>query len=151
MKRHFKWILPVMAVLALGLPFVGHAQNQQGVYTWVDKNGVRHYSDQPTNPKAVLVTVEASPAMSAPPAFTLPEPESKGKAQAVPQTQPRETPAERAARCAKLRQEVQQLQSARRVEVTQNGKKQFYSGDDLVNFRKQMQKRMQAACMPPSQ
>lgn len=149
MKRHFKWILPVMAVLLLGMPLAGHAQSQQ-VYTWVDKNGVRHYSDQPGNKKAVLVTVQAAPAMSAPPTATLPAPATKGKAQPAPQPRSRETPAQRAARCAKLRHQVKQLQSARRVEVTRNGKKQFYSGDNLVKFRQQMQQRMQTACTPPA-
>lgn len=148
MKRHFKWMLPVMAALLLGMPLAGHAQSQQ-VYTWVDKNGVRHYSDQPGNKHAVLVTVQAAPAMSAPPTASLPTPATKSAPQ--PQPQPRETPAQRAARCTKLRQQVKQLQAARRVEVTQNGKKQFYSGENLVKFRQQMQQRMQAACKPPAQ
>jgi len=83
---------------------------------------------------------------------TVPVVESTGKARhMMPQPQPRETPAERVARCAKLRRQVKQMQSARRVEVTRNGKQQFYSGDDLVQFRRQMHKRMQAACVPSPQ
>ncbi|MGH8128416.1 MAG: DUF4124 domain-containing protein [Gammaproteobacteria bacterium] len=151
MKQHFRLIALVTAALLLGLPFAGHAQSQQ-VYTWVDKNGVRHYSDQPANPKATLITVKAAPAMSAPPVASSPTAATNNKAQAAaPAQQPRETPAERAARCAKLRQQVKQLQSSRRVVVTQNGKQKFYSGQDLVNLRQQMQESMHAACSPPAQ
>lgn len=148
MKRHFEWIMPVMAVLLLGLPFAGHAQSQQ-VYTWVDKNGVRHYSDQPRSKKAVLVTVQAAPAMSSPPAASLPAAATKGTPQPAPQPRSSATPAQRAAHCAKLRRQVKQLQSARRVVVTRNGKKQFYTGDNLVKFRRQMQQRMKTVCTPP--
>lgn len=154
MKQHCKWIIvPALALLLLGAPLAGLAQNGQQVYTWVDKNGVRHYSDHPANPNAVLVTVQAPMATSAVVPATLPAAGSAPvpRTQAVPQPKPRETPAERAARCTKLRQEVKQLQSARRVEVTEKGKKRFVSGEDLVKFRQQMQKRMQAACSPPSQ
>ena len=151
MKQHCKWIMPAAVVLALGLPFAGQAQSQP-VYTWVDKSGVRHYSDTPHNPQAVLVTVQAGAARSAPAVATAPVVGSTSKAHHVmPQPQPRETPAERRARCSKLRRQVKQLQSARRVEVTRNGTQQFYSGDDLVKFRGQMHKRMQAACAPPAQ
>lgn len=153
MKQPCKWFVPALMVLLLGMPLAGHAQQQQ-VYTWVDKNGVRHYSDHPGSPNAVLVTVDANATASAPVPATLPAAAtaagSAGKAQKVPQPKPRETPAQRAARCSKLRAQVKQLQSARRVEVTENGKTRYVSGEDLVKFRQQMQKRMQAACSPPS-
>ncbi len=146
MKQHCKWIMPAVVVLALGLPFAGQAQSQP-VYTWVDKSGVRHYSDTPHNPQAVLVTVQAGAARSAPAVATVPVAGSTSKARhMMPQPQPRETPAERRARCSKLRRKMMKMQSARRVEVTRDGTQRFYSGDDLVQFRRQMHKRMQVAC-----
>jgi len=155
MMQPCKWIVPGMALLLLGMPLAAQAQGRQQVYTWVDKKGVRHYSDHPANPKAVLLTVRASEAMSAPVPATVPVsgavPASARVPQTVPRSQPKETPVERAARCSKLQQEVEQLQSARRVEVTENGTKRFVSGEDLVTFRQKMEKRMQAACSPPSQ
>ena len=155
MMQPCKWIVPAMALLLLGMPLAGQAQSPRQVYTWVDKNGVRHYSDHPANPKAVLLTVRADEAGSAPVPATVPVsgavPASARVPQTVPRPQPQETPEERAARCSKLQKEVEQLQSARRVEVTENGTKRYYSGEDLVKFRQKMEKRMQAACTQPSQ
>lgn len=155
MKRHYKLVALATVLVLLGLPPGGHAQqSSQSVYTWVDKNGVRHYSDQPGSPKAVLVTIQAlasvSAAAGAHAAVAAQASGSADKPQHIPRARPHETAAERAARCAKLRAEVKQLQSARRVEITQNGKKRFASGENLVKFRQQMQKRMQAACKPLS-
>ena len=152
MKLHSKWIVLVGALAVVAVPA---ALAAQGVYTWVDKNGVRHYSDTPHNPKATQITVNApapvtTPAhASAPAAATGKNP--AGKVHKVPTPKPQETPAEREARCSKLRQEVEQLQSARRVEVTENGKKRFVSGENLVKFRQRMQQRMEKACKPPAQ
>jgi len=143
----------ILATLAVPAALTAHAA--QGVYTWVDKNGVRHYSDTPHNPKATEITVNAPPPVSAPARGSVPAAATAGhpagKTHKVPAPKPHETPAERKARCSKLRQEVKQLQSARRVEVTQNGKKQYKSGENLVKFRQKMRQRMEAACKPPAQ
>lgn len=152
MKLHSKWIVLVGALAVVAVPT---ALAAQGVYTWVDKNGVRHYSDTPHNSKATEITVNAPapvtmPAQASAPA-TATARNPAGKAHKVPNPKPQETPAERKARCDKLRQEVKQLQSARRVEVTENGKKRFESGENLVKFRQKMQQRMEEACKPPAQ
>jgi hypothetical protein len=152
MKLHSRWIVLVGALAVVAVPT---ALAAQGVYTWVDKNGVRHYSDTPHNPKASQITVNApapvtSPTQaSAPAAATAKNP--AGKVHKVPAPKAHETPAERKARCDKLRQQVEQLKSARRVEVTENGKKRFVSGEELVKFRQKMRQRMEAACKPPAQ
>lgn len=158
MKPLFKYIVLAGLAGALLAPvaFAG-PQGPQQVYTWVDKNGVRHYSDTPHNPNAVLITVDAPAAGSAGPAATAAPPAGTatagpvGKPQKVPVRKPHETPAQRKARCDKLRREVKQLQSARRVKVTENGQSRFYSGDNLVKFRQRLAQRMQAACKPPSE
>ena len=152
MKPRSRWIVLAGILVVVAVPA---ALAAQGVYTWVDKNGVRHYSDTPHNSKATMVTVDApapisTPAQASAPAAATGE-DAAGKVQKVPIPKPHETPAERQARCDKLRQQVKQLQSARRVEVTQNGKKHFVSGEDLVKFRQKMQQRMEAACKPPTQ
>lgn len=155
MKPHSRCIVLAGILAAVAVPAALTAHAAQGVYTWVDKNGVRHYSDTPHNPKATVMTVDA-PAAATPPSYaSAPAPAtaaaSAGKAQKVPRPGTHETPAERQARCEKLRQQVKQLQSARRVEVNENGKTRFVSGDDLVKFRKKMQQRMEAACKPSGQ
>lgn len=154
MKPHFKWLALAGIAAALAMPAALGSQTTQAVYTWVDSNGVRHYSDTPHNPKATLITVDASAPASGALAASAPAAAkgagSVGRPEKVPAPATRETPAERQARCDKLRQEVQQLQSARRVKVTENGKSRYVSGDDLVQFRKRMQQRMQQACSPPS-
>lgn len=124
----------------------------QGVYTWVDKNGVRHYSDTPHNPRAKEITINAPAEQTAVPGETAPGPATSATARKlhrVPVPVPHETAAQRAARCKKLRQDVKQLQSARRVKVTENGKTRFESGENLVKFRQKMQRRMEAACKSP--
>lgn len=129
------------------------APSQKQVYTWVDKNGVRHYSDRPGSPNAVLISLQALPAATSSfaRAATAPRPASAPVPHTVPAAPAASaSPAERAARCETLRQQVQQLQSARRVQVTEQGKTHFVTGDELVKFRQQMQQRMQAACNPPS-
>ncbi len=155
MKPRSRWMITAAILAAMAVPAALTARAAQGVYTWVDKNGVRHYSDTPHNPKAVPMTLNTPPPVmpparaSAPTAATAKK--SADKVHKVPAPKPHETPAERKARCDKLRQQVKQLQSARRVEVTENGKKQFKSGEDLVKFRQKMRQRMEQACKPPAQ
>ena len=155
MKPHSRWIVCAGIVAALAVPAALAAHAGQGVYTWVDKNGVRHYSDTPRNPQAKAMTVNAPAATTVPSYGSAPAPATgaatAGKAHKVPVPKQHETPAERQARCEKLRQQVKQLQSARRVEVHENGKTRFVSGENLVKFRKKMQQRMEAACKPPGQ
>ena len=152
MKLHSKWIVLVGVLAVVAVPT---ALAAQGVYTWVDKNGVRHYSDTPHNSKATQITVNAPAPVTLPAQASAPvAPTGKnpaGESHKVPTPKPHETPAQRKARCGKLRQEVKQLQSARRVEVTENGKKHFVSGEELVKFRQRMQQRMEKACKPPAQ
>ena len=152
MKPRSKWIVLAGILVIVAVPA---ALAAQGVYTWVDKNGVRHYSDTPHNAKATMMTVDAPAPISVPDQSMAPAAgtggNASGKVQKVPVPKPHETPAERRARCNKLRQQVKQLQSARRVEVTEGGKKHYKSGEDLVKFRQKMQQRMEAACKPPAQ
>lgn len=155
MKPHSRWMLAAAILAALAVPAALTARAAQGVYTWVDKNGVRHYSDTPHNPKATPVKLNTPAPVTPPARASVPNAATAkklaGKVHKVPAPKPHETPAQRKARCDKLRQQVKQLQSARRVEVTENGKKQFKSGEDLVKFRQKMRQRMEEACKPPSE
>lgn len=157
MKLRFE--LPVLAgclLVLVGLtaaaPLVA-APAQKQVYTWVDKNGVRHYADHPGSPNAVLISVQTAPATATPTKHHTAA--ARPTSAPVPHTVPAApgataSPAERAARCATLRRQVQQLQSARRVQVNEKNKSHFVSGENLVKFRQQMRQRMEAACSPPS-
>ena len=152
MKLRSKRMLVLAVFLVAAAVPAALTARAQGVYTWVDKNGVRHYSDTPHNPKAREITINAPAEQTAVPGETAPMPASAAgarKVHKVPVARPHETAAQRAARCKKLRQEVKQLQSARRVKVTENGKTRFESGENLVKFRQKMQRRMEAACKPP--
>lgn len=151
-SERFKLVGCALMLVCLAAPAsVLAAPARQQVYTWVDQNGVRHYADHPGSPDAVLVSLHTAAPMSvAGAASTAPPPASAPVPRTVPAS-PRATAsaAERAALCTTLRKQVQTLQSARRVQVTENGKTRFVTGENLVKFRAQMQKRMQQACTPP--
>src|SRR5699024_8142757 len=55
MKLHFRAVLVAMLLVFIGAPVLASAADGGQIYTWVDKNGVRHYSDHPANPKATAV------------------------------------------------------------------------------------------------
>jgi hypothetical protein len=118
------------------------------IYTWVDAQGARHYSDHPASPKAHLISLSVPtlpPALSAP---VKPAPIHRAP-RASPPPAITVSPAARAAQCRQLQGEVARLQSARRVKVNQKGKPPRYlSGEELVKFRHKLARSMQSACAP---
>ncbi len=160
MKQRFSFaVLGAVALApALVVPAMpaSASQGKTPVYTWVDKNGVRHYADHPGNPNAVPVSLQVLPARStlrskatrtgssphAPPGQqTVPPPVAK-----------KESQARLAAECKTLKRQVNELVSARRIRVTRAGKVRYVSGENLVKFRQKLKRRMQQACSksPPS-
>ncbi|MGH8160960.1 MAG: DUF4124 domain-containing protein [Gammaproteobacteria bacterium] len=155
MKLHCNRFVLAACLLALACPIAiaGNGSKDNSVYTWVDAQGVRHYSDTPANPNAKLLNLTASANTSATPAsrngHTRSAPKQPPNPQTVAAARKRLTPAERAARCAKLRDEVKRLEPARRVAVKKNGEIRHLAGEDLVAFKKETQQKMQTACAPP--
>ncbi|MGH8271185.1 MAG: DUF4124 domain-containing protein [Gammaproteobacteria bacterium] len=149
MRPRFRFLLVTCLLAATILPVFAAGAQDQSVYTWVDKNGVRHYSDQPANAKAKLLTL-AAPAPASVRDIPLPVAPSSSAPRAVSVAPATESPAARAARCTKLRGEVARLQSARRVRVNENGKSRYLAGDDLVKFKAQMTRKMHQACAAPT-
>lgn len=148
-------VLVAACLLAVAVPgaFARNGGKDTSVYTWVDAQGVRHYSDTPANKNARLLNLTAPAGeTSAPPAPRNGHAGSTAKQTPNPQTtaaaQKKITPGKRAARCTKLRNEVKRLEPARRVRVTQNGKTRYLSGENLVAFKKKMRQKMHTACSP---
>lgn len=147
-------LLAVTALLGCAiLPALAGGQ----VYTWVDKDGVKHYSDQPHNRQARVVndlhTHAPIKATSKTPAGTSSgqsrqKAAAAGSATGAADKQRKMTPEERAALCSKLKDQLERLKSARRVQVVEDGKSHFVSGQDLVDFRARLRKKMHKACTP---
>ncbi|HEX5313735.1 MAG TPA: DUF4124 domain-containing protein [Gammaproteobacteria bacterium] len=118
------------------------------VYTWVDSQGVRHYSDQPDGDGAKAISVAAPAPISAPAVVAAPPRSSKKPASASASTPSRPPPSATlgSARCAQLRMQVEALEPARRAVVTLNGKTRHLSGEDLARFKDALRARMQSAC-----
>ncbi len=148
MRPLCRFLLVPCLLVATILPALTAGAQTQAVYTWVDKNGVRHYSDHPGGPNAKLLTL-AAPAPTSTRSTPLPAVPQSSAPQAATAAPAKESPAERAARCVKLRGEVARLQSARRVRVNEDGKSRYVAGKDLVEFKAQMTRKMHAACAPP--
>lgn len=153
-SERLAWVACIVVLLGLGVSAsLSAAPSPKQVYTWVDKNGIRHYADHPGSPNAVLISVQMMPGATYP--SSRPATTSPAASAPVPHTVPAPaaataSAAKRAALCTTLRRQVQQLQSARRIRVTEKGKTHYVTGDNLVKFRDQMQQRMQAACNPSS-
>ncbi|MDN5865464.1 MAG: DUF4124 domain-containing protein [Gammaproteobacteria bacterium] len=144
----------ILLMAFLAVPALAANGSDGQVYTWVDNNGARHYSGHPSNPKAKPINVHLNPnsGSSAKPAAPAAQ-TTAGSEQAKPTApastgKPAMTPEQRAALCAKLRGQVKQLESARRVKFTKDGEVTYYSGEDLVAFKARMQKRMHQVCTP---
>jgi hypothetical protein len=152
MKPHFKVIIAAMLLGLIGAPVLASAADGGQVYTWVDKNGVRHYSDQPVSSQATAVKGLA--AHPPPHAATVASVTSATASPAHPAAPvgsaasgaDKMTPEQRAARCTKLKEQIKRLESARRVQVTNGDKKKYLSGQDLVDFRHMLEKRAQKVC-----
>ncbi|MGH8162644.1 MAG: DUF4124 domain-containing protein [Gammaproteobacteria bacterium] len=150
MKPPCSVLLIAATLLAVAAP-VALAGNgsDAAVYTWVDAHGIRHYSDQPGSPNARRLTFTSSGAAlvksEAQPPASAPAP-SRHSSRTSPAAATTMSPAARAARCTKLRGEVERLQSVRRLRLHKNGTIHYLSGDNLVAFKKKMQHKMKVAC-----
>ena len=156
MKLHFRAVLVAMLLVFIGAPVLASAADGGQIYTWVDKNGVRHYSDHPANPKATAVKEltthppgNAATAVSAAPVAVSPPHHAVPPGHASASTARKMTPEQRAALCAKLKDRIKRLESDRRVLVTQGDKKEYLSGQDLVDFRHMQEKKAQKVCKAP--
>lgn len=156
MKLLFSALVAAALVACLTEPGAAAAQAGEQVYTWVDQDGVRHYSDHPGNPGARLIDINAvhpggqneTTGAAAPATAGAASGEPSAAAPPRSTSKPAMTRAQRTALCAKLRDRVQRLEPARRVKVTKNGKVHYYSGENLVEFRARTQKKMQRVCAP---
>jgi hypothetical protein len=149
MKPRFSLLIFIVALLGVaGGPALA-GDGPPAVYTWVDAHGIRHYSDHPANPRAKplnLATPDAGTTGAASRGTVRPgHPASPQSADAARNTP---TPGERAGQCRKLRERVKRLRPARRVEVKKDGKNQFLSGKDLVQFKQKQREKMHAVCAP---
>jgi hypothetical protein len=153
MKQHFELRAAgaLLALLVMAGPALAQQQgNGTAVYTWVDKQGVRHYSDQPGAPNAVLVTLSGPSTMPAPAALSSAAPPETAKT-AAPASAPAAASAAKAAqlaaRCTQLRNQLNLLQSARRVEVKhKDGSTEWLTGEEVVKYRANLEMKMQQAC-----
>lgn len=140
----------LFALLLLAGPAL--AQNSgTTIYTWVDAQGVRHYSDRPDAPNAVPVTLTGSSTMSipaAPPASAASPGTAKTAATAAaPAPASAASKAQLAARCTQLRSQVQLLQSALRIQVKRpDGSTEWFTGENAVKYRNYLQMKMEQTC-----
>lgn len=142
----------VFALLVVAAPALAQQQGAGGstVYTWVDKQGVRHYSDRPDAPNAVLVTL-GEPSTMPPPATlsnaTSPSSAKTAATAGAPAPASAARKAQLAALCTQLRNQLQLLQSARRVQVKhKNGSTEWLTGEEVVKYRADLEMKMQQAC-----
>jgi len=146
--------LLALTVIAGAAAPVLAASSGTPVYTWVDKNGVRHYADHPGSPNAVLVSLQVVPGQTSarPAAARKSAPASTAR---VPRTVPspaaaKASAARRRAECTTLKRQLREVRSARRVRVSENGKSHMVTGENLVKFRQELKSRIKQACSPPS-
>lgn len=148
MKRLFSIGAAALLAAACAVP-AARAADSATIYTWVDHNGVRHYSDHPGSADAralSLVTPATMPAPAsvapAPPSAPAPAIAAATVRKPVPLTQ-----AQRAKLCRELQAEVTKLAPARRVQVSESGgKTRYLSGDDLVQYKAAVKRHMESVC-----
>jgi ABC-type sugar transport system substrate-binding protein len=153
MSRTTMFFSLLAAALLLGALAPAHA----GVYRWVDKHGVVHYSDQ-WRPGAVEVATAAADKSSATPSDATPSVSAEdhaadqmiqhaADARAV---QAREAKL-RAQRCTKARAAYHQLIFARRLFTTgANGQRHYLSDAEATAARVKARATVSRWCSPPS-
>ncbi|HET8552276.1 MAG TPA: DUF4124 domain-containing protein [Gammaproteobacteria bacterium] len=125
-----------------------------GVYRWVDKNGVVHYSDSPPPSGAKLVAVESTP--TDPAAVTARKKalqkqvttyqKQRHKA-AVATAKAEQKQQQREKACKRAQSRVAQLAGIDRLRLHgADGKTQFLSGNDLAAYKQKERERAAKLC-----
>jgi hypothetical protein len=146
-------LIPALAVLCL-MPLFAHAEGE--VYRWKDRDGLWHYSDQP-QPGAELVKTARKPAVSPPPANTVPAAtgatatSAAGGPAPVSDTVAQQVRAEAAdaksERCKKATEQYDQSIRARRMyRVDDQGNQVFLNDAELDQARLIARSNRDSAC-----
>lgn len=114
----------------------------QTVYTWIGKNGTRHYSDVPAVPNAKVLNLTSLSVVD----FRIASGKeasvaNKGKSSKQAAKDGKRQSKERKklkAYCAGLRSNIKQLVSARRVVLRKKGKITYLTGANVQHYRKHL-------------
>lgn len=128
-------------IALLGVLGVANMAGGQTVYTWIGKNGTRHYSDVPAAPDAKVLNLTALSVV----AFRVSDgkvsaAKSKGSTKRSAADRKRQAAAggKLKAYCQSLRSNIQKLVSARRVVLHNKGKVTYLTGANVQRYRKRL-------------
>ncbi len=126
-----------------------------GIYRWVGPHGTVHYSDVPPDGvhyhRVALAAPSGFGSSSAPKTAAKVPAGKKGKPKPVARKVPGLTPAQAKVFCQVARRRYQHLESVRRLQLVQpNGKSQYLTGENLVQYKNNARARMQLFCKKAS-
>ena len=146
----------VLAVIGVGaVVLVSAGVQAHGVYRWVGPHGTVHYSDVPPVGLSYHRVELAAPSGfgrgNTPKASVKMPVGKKGKPAPQARKVPGLTPARAQVFCQVARMRYQHLEPVRRLQLVQpNGKSQYLSGENLVQYKNNARARMQLFCKKAS-
>ncbi len=151
--REMRWQI-VVAMVGAGMAaalLAARGVQAHGIYRWVGPHGTVHYSDVPPDgvryQRLALSAPSSFGGRSAPKTAVKAPSGKKGKPKPVARKVPGLTPAQAQVFCQVARRRYQHLESVRRLQLVQpNGKSQYLSGENLVQYKNNARARMQLFC-----
>ncbi len=145
MRRLCKGLFWVALVGAGAWPAFAAPGSGGAVYTWVDRNGVRHYADKARVRSAKRLDLRTPVVTRMAAAGTRPR-AAPGAVRARPAPITRRVEAERRKYCRSVRTNIAKLEYARRIRLREKGKIRYLSGAQIGRYRAKLRRRLARYC-----